>query len=187
MRSREAVVHPITPREAVADAMMAVQARYINNVVGRRGNNAPRDETELQLFIDSESAYRCKPAAVDVVRILSKNNPRLFDQSTVIESWHTSDFPYHALFLVHGVNDVWYAGSASNNDTARGRRRFSTIYESKELDVVLDIIKRYEGGEWPSSEDVMESIKKEKSRHFVRKLYDRYKPISYRIPVHSHY
>jgi hypothetical protein len=188
-KSPEVPVHPVTPREAVADAMMIVQGRYIKDAVrGRSYFKKIESEQDFLDTIDYSSKHKCKPSAEEVVRRLSQNHGDLFDKLTSIQTWgDLKDFPYHSLFLAHGVDGAWYAGSASNNDNKRGKRRFSIIYESPDLDVILDMIKRDEGGEWPSSKDVSQKITKEESRFYLKKFYDRHKPISYNVRFHGRY
>ncbi|MGE5042411.1 MAG: hypothetical protein ACM3IJ_05955 [Candidatus Levyibacteriota bacterium] len=151
LRSAEVLAHPVAPREAVADAMMSYQATFVDRFL-KVTPSLPVSNEQFQQIVDTESKLHCLAGSRFVIDWLAHRYSELFDAQIILKGRWTKHFPAHHIFLTHGVDGVWYAGSPANN--TQHMKRFSILYEDPDLDVVLDMIKRDEGGEWPTSKDI---------------------------------
>lgn len=128
---------PITPLDAVADAMMVAQIPYIDTGLKKYDKLNLKTLAELEDEINVASTARCYSSSDHVIWNLSTAKSRdLFTGAVVLSGSDTADSPHHGVFLVRGVDCVWYAGSPANNRTYTPR--FSRLYSSNSLQDVLD-------------------------------------------------
>lgn len=155
-------VRPVSPREAVANAMMGVQAEYMLNALSHV-NKEVIGSRALASMINRQSSLDCHYASRRVLRYLQlRDQQGLYNIATVITGTHTRQFKDHDVFLVQGVDGVWYAGSPANNSYKNPR--FATLYEAPILEDLLKSLKKKEGGRWPTKYAIEVQIEAEKKR-----------------------
>lgn len=142
---------PISPREAVADAMMVAQARFIHAAVDN--NNSQMD---FDMAMNKASRGTCATSSFAVLRHIFENYRGLFNVGVFLEGEQTYDFPYHTVFMMQGIDSRWYAGSPGNNTNRLNR--FKLLYESDNMEDIVDRLQEDEGGFWPPTQTIRESI-----------------------------
>lgn len=163
----------ITPRDAVADAMMVAYGFYLL----RDLEQMSRDPVNIDVYADAEMQVllrdvtkdKCRQNSVTVLAFLTEKYPKLFQNMLILES--VADFAYplrhewswHDYFLVQGEDQIWYAGSPANYEVCERQGRLTNLI-SGNLRQVLDEVRRVEAGAWPGVYDIETALEYQNGR-----------------------
>lgn len=157
--------HPIIDHEslaieAVADAMMTVQARFFNQARGDIYEIMPEylpllEKTKVALQYASRGG--CQSSSLFVIYYLQRNYPGFFTNLVLLDSvaddiqkFRNPEWSYHAYFLAGATDGTWYAGSPANYEHDGDKNPFTVLIRSDNLEGVLLAIRKTDGGHWPS-------------------------------------
>ena len=163
----------LEPIQAVRLAMSEALLSYMNT--GERaaflGHWPPDVSTYLsdnptpEQLLEVLTKFRCGYASSMTLLALWREHSDLFDVMTILYSASVEEKPEsqfqdhgehgqyidHELFLVCDKNGVWYAGSPSNYiEDSKLPNPITNVYQSSDLNELLDQITKAEGGLWPS-------------------------------------
>ena len=159
---------PITPTEAVAEAMVWAYAQNFKKT--RRTGRIFLDtfdqvrrpvHEKVQSLTSALTRELCETNSVYVLCFLFQKYPHLFNRYFLLESrideevdlqFRNTDWYRHVCFLVQDVNSVFHAGSPANYDTWSGKYSLNRFFTSSSLAKILVQIQAYELGVWPSLE-----------------------------------
>lgn len=153
--------------EAVADAMMVIQAGFLkksfdyeNNLLafGDLKGYQQYQSADIDRRVELASIEKCVVASANAILFLHQKYPDYFNFLIVLKSSNTGTglkWYQHAYFLAESKDGRYFAASPANEDEDKGQSYMTTIFSSKDLQEVLKKIQDKEGGKWPSATAIL--------------------------------
>ena len=136
-----------------------------------------RKDKTLDDIYARTTADNCQLISAVTIANIIDTHPEMVEDAIIIRTFRNKRFPFkrdtnafihrwpfHAMFLIHGKDGSWYAGSPGNYDLDRDQDQpaLTTLYKSDTLDSLLAEIEKEEGGKWPNSSYVVKTLQDEK-------------------------
>lgn len=162
------------PAEAVADAMIAVQWRFLqldfsNNPTfeDKKLYYSPSDP-EMEKRLDRVSKNMCEYGSLYSVVFLTQKYPELFNYLFMVKNYRPYDVRFknlnwkmHTYFIAKSKTGEWFAGSPANHTVCERDSRLTRVISDFNLDKVMQEIRRVDGGVWPKSSFIHDVLNKD--------------------------
>ena len=159
---------------AIADAMMVVIAQLLNCSLSEIQSRNIDEKHRLRFLgkrVEFSTRLMCVSASLATAYELFTKHSSLFFKLMIVKSKDSKQFDGargdktwtdHALCVVQGVNNLWYAFSPANYNYSKAIASnpiatMTYIYRSTSLEGILSEIKESHGGKWPSNVEDMEN------------------------------
>ena len=151
-----------SPEIAVADAMMYVQATFIQQVRDAHGDEALSVDV-LEERLAQQTLGRCKEGSALSIFYLLKNFPSKFDNLTLLVGHgpftYNPKHLWHTYFLARDVGKgFWYSASPANHTPNSTKSHLTTLHSSLTLNEILKQIREKNGGEWPNPDSIKNAL-----------------------------